>query len=101
MRGWVCLLQLLLVLVSAVILGSEYRGTYDHILLSQFQDSTNVGSQVPVFISPRNRLTQLYPQVLGSLFVASYNSLCYGGGVRPHIHTGWQASRFTEDALWW
>jgi hypothetical protein len=35
MRGWVCRLQLLLALASAVILGFESRGTHDHILLSQ------------------------------------------------------------------
>jgi hypothetical protein len=34
----VCRLQLLLVLASAVILGSESRGTRDHILLSQIRD---------------------------------------------------------------
>jgi hypothetical protein len=36
--GWVCHLQLLLALASGFILGSESRGTYDHILLSQIQD---------------------------------------------------------------
>jgi hypothetical protein len=41
--------------------------TYDHILLSEDQDSHNLEGQVPVFISPRNRLAQLYPQALGSL----------------------------------
>jgi hypothetical protein len=30
------------------------------------------------FISPRNRVVQLYPQALASLFIASYNSQCYG-----------------------
>jgi hypothetical protein len=30
--------------------------------------------QVPVFITPRNRVAQLYPRALGSLFVASYDS---------------------------
>jgi hypothetical protein len=34
----VCRLQLLLVLLSAVIFGSESRGTFDHILLSQIRD---------------------------------------------------------------
>jgi hypothetical protein len=29
---------------------------------------------VPVFISPRNRVAQLYPRTLGSLFVTSYDS---------------------------
>jgi hypothetical protein len=33
-RGWVCLIQLLLVIASAVILRSESHGTHDHILLS-------------------------------------------------------------------
>jgi hypothetical protein len=37
-RGRVCRLQLLLVLASAVILGSEPLGTRDHILLSQIWD---------------------------------------------------------------
>jgi hypothetical protein len=37
-KGRVCPLQLLLVLASAVILGSKSRGTRDHILLSQIRD---------------------------------------------------------------
>jgi hypothetical protein len=37
-RGRVCRLQLLLVLASAVILGSESCETRDHILLSQIRD---------------------------------------------------------------
>jgi hypothetical protein len=37
-RGWVCHLQLLLAFTSTVILGSESRGTPDHILLSQIWD---------------------------------------------------------------
>jgi hypothetical protein len=40
-RERVCRLQLLLVLTSAVILGSESRGTRDNILLSQIRDSPN------------------------------------------------------------
>jgi hypothetical protein len=48
----VCRLQLLLVLASAVLLGSESRGTHDHILLSQIRDSPNLECQVPVFIFP-------------------------------------------------
>jgi hypothetical protein len=49
MRGWVCSLQLLLALASAVILSSESRGTQGHILLSQIRDSPNLEGQVPVF----------------------------------------------------
>jgi hypothetical protein len=41
------------------ILGSESRGTLDHILLSQIRDSPNLEVQVPVFISQRNRVAQL------------------------------------------
>jgi hypothetical protein len=88
MRGWVCRLQLLLDLASAVILGSESRGTHDHILLSLIRDSLNLEGQVPRFISPRDRVAQLYPQALGSLFVASYDSQGYGGVIRPRLHTG-------------
>jgi hypothetical protein len=88
-RGWVSHLQLLLVLASAVILRSESCGTHDHILLSQIRDSPNLQGQVPVYMSPNNRVAQLYPQVLGSLFVTFYDSQGYGGGIRPHLYTGW------------
>jgi hypothetical protein len=80
--------QLLLVFASTVILGSESRGTHDHILLSQIRVSSNLEGQVPLFISPRNRVAQLYPQALGSLFVASYDSQGYGGGIRTRLHAG-------------
>jgi hypothetical protein len=96
-RGCICRLHLLLVLASTVILRSEthgthdhiLHGTHDHILLSQIQDSPNLGGgQVPVFISPRNRVARLYPQALGSHFVTSYDSQGYGRGIRPCLHTG-------------
>jgi hypothetical protein len=88
-RGWVYSLQLLLELASADILGSVSRGTHDRILLSQSRDSLlNLEGHIPVFISPRNRVAQLYPQALGSLFVASYDSQGYGGGIRTRLHTG-------------
>jgi hypothetical protein len=87
-RGRVCRLQLLLVLASSVILGSESRGTHDYILLSQIRDSPSLEGQVPIFISPRNRVARLYPQALGSLFVASYDSQGYGGGIRTSLHAG-------------
>jgi hypothetical protein len=56
MRGRICHLQLLLALASAVILGSESRGTHDHILLPQIRDSLNLEGQFPVFMSPMNRV---------------------------------------------
>jgi hypothetical protein len=82
-RGRVCRLQLLLVPASAVIIGSESRGTRDHILLSQIRDSPNLEGQVLLFIiSHTNRVARLELQALATLFVASYNSQGYGGGIR-------------------
>jgi hypothetical protein len=60
----------------------------NHIPLSQVRDSPNLADQVPVFISSRNRVARLYPQALGSLCVASYDSQGNGGGIRPRLHTG-------------
>jgi hypothetical protein len=87
-REWVCRLQLLLALAIAVILRSESRGTHDHILLPQIRDSPNLEGQVSMFISPSNRVARLYPQAMGSLFIASYDSQGYGGGIRTRLHTG-------------
>jgi hypothetical protein len=50
--------------------------------------SPNLEGQVPVFISPRNRVARLYPQALNSVFVASYDSQGYGGGIRTRLHSG-------------
>jgi hypothetical protein len=87
-RGRVCRLQLLLVLAKAVFLGSESRGAHDHILLSKIRDSPNLVGQVSIFIFRRNRVTQLYPQVLSSLFVASHDPLGCGWDIRTSIDTG-------------
>jgi hypothetical protein len=67
--------------------GPYQHSHYDHSLLSQVRDSPNMEGQVPVFISPGNRVAQLYPQALGSLFIASYNSQGYSGGIQTRIHT--------------
>jgi hypothetical protein len=50
-------------------------------------DSPNLEGQVPVFISPRNRVAQLYLRALGYLFVVSYDSQGYGGGIISRLHT--------------
>jgi hypothetical protein len=55
------------VFASSVIFVSVSRGTHGHLLLSQIWDSPNLEDQVPIFISPRNRVARLYPQALGSL----------------------------------
>jgi hypothetical protein len=67
MREWVCRLQLLLVLASQVILGSESRGTHEQILLSQIRDSPNLEGKFPAFMCHKNRVARLYLEALGSL----------------------------------
>jgi hypothetical protein len=52
----------------------SHRVQVPGILLSQTRDSPNLDGQVALVISPRNRVAQLYPQALGSLVVASYDS---------------------------
>jgi hypothetical protein len=51
-------------IVSAVFLRSEFGGTHDQILLSQIWVSPNLFIYY-LFISPRNRVAQLYPQAMG------------------------------------
>jgi hypothetical protein len=86
-RRLVCNLLLLLGLANRVPLGSESRGTQEHILLSQFFILPNLEIKVLVFISRRSRVAQLYPQALGSLFIASYDLQSYGGGSPTLLHT--------------
>jgi hypothetical protein len=88
-RVWICRLQLLLVFASTVILRSEFREVCDYILLSQNRNSHNLEGQVLVFISPRNRVARLYPEALGHLFIASYDSQGYGGGIWSRLHSGY------------
>jgi hypothetical protein len=55
---------------------------------SALPPTPNLEDQVPVFISPSDRVTQLYPQAPGSLFVAFCKSQGYGGGILTRLHTG-------------
>jgi hypothetical protein len=54
---------------------------YSHLRLPQ------PGEPVPV-CPPRTGWTQLNPRALGSFFVASYDSKCYGEGILTRLHTG-------------
>jgi hypothetical protein len=58
------------------------------IFYSFIWDSPNLEGKVSAFISPRNKVAQLYPRAVGSLFVASYDSQGYGGGILTRLHTG-------------
>jgi hypothetical protein len=49
------------------------------LLLSQSRGSPDLEGQVSVLISFRDKVARLYPQALGLLFVASYDSQGYGG----------------------
>jgi hypothetical protein len=51
----------------------------------RFETPPNPEVQVPVFISRRNTVAQLYRQTLGSLTVTSNDSQGYGGVIRPQL----------------
>jgi hypothetical protein len=74
-------------------------GTHDHILLSHIGDSPNLEGHVPVFISPRNRVVRLYLQAPGFLFVASYDSQGYGGGIRTRLQAGATTTTTSTELL--
>jgi hypothetical protein len=46
----------------------------------------NMNDQVSVSMSPSDRVDQLYPQTLGSFFVAFYDSQGYAGGIFTRLH---------------
>jgi hypothetical protein len=93
MSGWVSRLQLLLVLASAVILGPQSRGTHDIFYCVEFETPPTWRVRSPYLYPPGTGCCHLYPQVLGSLFVASYDSQDYGGGIRTRLHRGWRSSK--------
>jgi hypothetical protein len=72
-RGWICnlIVQLLLGLARAVTLGTNSRRTQT-IFYCLIWHSPNLEGQVPVFMSPRNRVAQLYPPGTDYISVASY-----------------------------
>jgi hypothetical protein len=86
-RGWVCRLQLLLLLASTIILRSKSCGTHDHILLSQIQHYPSLEGQVLIFISPRNMVAQLYPRHWVPLLLLPMTQ-GYSGGIWPCLRTG-------------
>jgi hypothetical protein len=53
----------------------------------------NVGGQVPVFISPRNKVAQLYLQALRYLLVASYDSEGDGGNIPAYNISAWTTQK--------
>jgi hypothetical protein len=89
-RGRVCNLLLLMVSPAQSRSGLSFAGLKTIFYCPNSWDSPNLEGQVPVFISPRNRMAQLYLRALGSLSVYSYDSQGYGGGILSRLHTGQQ-----------
>jgi hypothetical protein len=52
-------------------------------------DSPNLGGRFPYLYLPWNRVVQLYPRALGSLFVASYDSQVSGRDIVTRLHNGY------------
>jgi hypothetical protein len=55
MRGWICCLQLLLVIASAVILRFESHGAHDHILLSHIRNFPKLEGPDPRIYIPQEQ----------------------------------------------
>jgi hypothetical protein len=55
---------------------------------SALRPTPNLEDQIPVFLSPSDRVAQLYPQASGFLFVSFYVLQGYGGGILTRLHTG-------------
>jgi hypothetical protein len=62
---------------------SGFRGSnfFHRARSSALRPTPNLEYQVSVLMLHSDRMAQLYPQVLGSLFVAFYDSQGYGGGI--------------------
>jgi hypothetical protein len=71
--------------------GFHFFGFHDNFFYivrsSAFCPTPNLEEQVSVFMSPSDRVAQLYPQAPGSLFVALYDSPIYDGGILTRLHT--------------
>jgi hypothetical protein len=67
---------------------SRVRVLMDSLAYFTVSDSRfpHTGRPGPRIYIPRNRVARLYPQELGSLFVAFYDSQGYGGGIRTLLH---------------
>jgi hypothetical protein len=78
-RRRACSLQLLLDFSSLIILGSEFSGTSDHILLSQIRDLPNFEGYNPRILSPsytpRLRIPLLSPHTTRSSAVEVFESV--------------------------
>jgi hypothetical protein len=63
------------------------RDSWPYFTVSDSKIPQPGGLGTRIYIPP-DQGGPLYPQAQGSLFVVSYNSQCYGGGIRNRSHTG-------------
>jgi hypothetical protein len=63
------------------------RDSWPHFTVSDSRLS-QPGGPGPLIYVPRDRVARLYSQALGFLFVTSYSSQGYIGGIRPRLITG-------------
>jgi hypothetical protein len=89
---------MLLGLARAITLGSKSRRTYGHILLSHLRLPQPGGPGSRIYIS-QEQGGPVIPRALGSLFVASYDSRGYGGGILTRLHTGQQGTKTRKREL--
>jgi hypothetical protein len=87
-RGWVCHLQPLLALASAVILGYESRGPHNHNFTASGSRLPRPWGQGPRIYIPQEQGGPVIPPGTGFPFRRSYDSQGYGGGIRTRLHKG-------------
>jgi hypothetical protein len=69
-------------------LGPSPAGLVTTFYCLRFETPPTWRAGFPYLYPPSNRVAQLYSQAVSSLFVASYDSQGYGGGIRTRLHTG-------------
>jgi hypothetical protein len=102
-RGRVCNLLLLLALASVVPLGSESAGLEIIFYCPNSWDSPNLEGQVPVVISPRNRVAQIYPAhwvpFPSPLTTRRATKEVFYPASTREMNDNWQYSKFKTESL--
>jgi hypothetical protein len=74
------------------------RDTWPH--LSQIRDFLNLTARSP-YLFPPGKGWSSYPQALGSILVASYDSQGHGGGIWTRVHMGYAEWQYTISIVLW
>jgi hypothetical protein len=81
--------------------GPSPAGLTTIIYCIRFEATQSLEGQVPVFISLRNRVVQLYILALGSPFMASYRPQGYGGDILIFKSDQGEATKWTSTSPFW